>query len=389
MDHGDSRRGGGEVSLLLAAALTLSLQDRAPVLKRSPKEWPRAEQDAWLSWDPTRSDPPREAARGPLRRALEATERRDFVAALGAWFALLEAEPGYPPALYQAGVVYFRLRRYSDAALAFERYLAAAPHRVVDTRALGHCHYSLGRYAEAALHYERVLAAGETPGVLFGLGLARLRLGEEALALERLERVVELDPAHAEAHTWLGQLHFDVGRTEEARAALERAQALDPFAARPWFVLARVLVELGEEGAGERAHERFMSLERVAQEARTLEGRLLYDAHQPMIYERLVQLHVEIGDIVGVRGALERWTALEPEGVRPRAVALTAWGTLGRPEDARSAAAGLALVAGDSAEAWAVLARHYREPRERVLQVQAEERWRQAVRAADSPDPVD
>jgi len=376
------------MSPLLTLFLALAPQDRAPVLDRSPAEWPVAEEARWEAWDPATAAPPRVEARGALNRALTAVQRGQLVVALSGWSDLLEAEPEYPPALYQAGVIYFRLRRYSDAAAAFERYLKVAPHRVGDTRALGHCHYSLGRYSEAASHYERVLGEGEAPGLLFGLALARMRLGEEAAALAHLERVVSLNSEHVEAHAWLGQLHFDVGRVEEARAALERAQALDPFAPRPWFLYARVLLELGEEEEGRQAHQRFESLERVAQEVRTLEGKLLYRPAQPRVHRRLVELHVEVGDVGRVIGALRRWEAFDPEGVQPRIAGVEAWRSLGRAEEAASAAAGLAKVAGDSAEAWAALTRHYRAARERVLQVQAEERWRALSRGGEA-EPVD
>ena len=362
---------------MVAVLLTLGVEDPPEVLVRSPLEWPSAEEGRWAAWDPEGSEPPREAARAALRRALGAVERRDFPGALGAWFALLEAEPEYPPALYQAGVVYFRLRRYSDAAIAFDRYLGVAPQRVVDTRALGHCHYSLGRYAEAARHYERVLAAGETAGVRFGLALARLRLGEEDAALANLERVIQLDGAHVEAFTWLAQLHFDAGRSEEARAVLEEVQAMDPFAPRPWFLRARLLVELGEEEGGAEAHARFRALERVAQEARTLEGKLLHRPREASGHARLVDLHAQAGDVLRVRGALDRWGAVEPDGVGPWIAALGAWEVLGRSGDASVTAEGLARVAGESADAWAALARHYHSTKQRVLQVQAEGRWRE------------
>ena len=71
----------------------------------------------------------------------------------------------------------------------------------------------------SVLYGEQVLEQGETPGVRFGLALARMRLGEEDAALVNLERVVELDARHVEAHIWLGQLHFDAGRVADARAA--------------------------------------------------------------------------------------------------------------------------------------------------------------------------
>lgn len=377
------------MTALLAMLLSLGLQgggvpsqEQTPVLDRLPTEWPRAEEGTWNDWDPEESGPPTEAARGPLRRALESVERGDMVSALGAWYDLLEAEPDYPPALYQAGVVYFRMRRYSDAAFAFERFLSVAPQRIADTRALGHCHYSLGRYAEAAAHYEEVLSAGETPGVRFGLGLARLRLGEEAAALAHLERVIELNPRHQEAHTWLAQLHFDAGRVEAARSLLERSQQLSPFAPRPCFLLARVLVELGEEEEADKAHARFKSLERTAQEVRTLEGRLLYRPNQPSLHARIVELHVTIKNMAGTRRALQRWGAFDPDGVGPKLAALAAWELMKRPEEAESAAASLAVVAGDSVDAWAALARYYRATRDRVNQVRAEQRWLELERAS-------
>ena len=372
------------------AALLLALlpQDRAQVLDRSPTEWSEAPADHWVSWDPKAPAPSAVEARVALDRALESAQRGDLVSSLAGWFELLEVEPEYPPALYQAGVIYFRLRRYSDAAVAFERYLKVAPHRAGDTRALGHCHYSLGRYEQAAEHYERVLEVGETPGLRFGLALARMRLGEEDAALAGLERVVELKSDHLEAHTWLGQLHFDAGRTAEARAALERAQALDPFAPRPWFLSSRVLLEAGEEEAGLKAHERFKTLDAVAQEVRTLEGRLLFKPQQPAVHRRVVELHASAGDIGRVKGALRRWEALNPEGIQARVVGLEAWNSLGRRAEAAATAEVLAAIAGDSAGAWAVLARHYRATRERVLQVQAEERWR-ALRAAQAQSSGD
>ena len=119
------------MSLLLAALFMLAPQDRAAVLDRSPAEWAHAEEGRWADWDPAQSEPPREAARGALSRALEAVERGDLTSALEGWFSVLEAEPDYPPALYQAGVIYFRLRRYSDAATAFAEGRAEAPIHLV------------------------------------------------------------------------------------------------------------------------------------------------------------------------------------------------------------------------------------------------------------------
>ena len=95
------------------------------------------------------------------------------------------------------------------------------------------------------------------------------------------------------------------------------------------------------------------------------------------MHARLVDLHAQAGDVLRVRGALDRWGAVEPDGVGPRIAALGAWEVLGRSGDASVTAEGLARVAGESADAWAALARHYHSTKQRVLHVQAEGRWRE------------
>jgi len=62
-------------------------------------------------------------------------------------------------------------------------------------------------------------------------------LTEKAIECER--RALELDPALADAHTWLGAALLARGRVDEAMAALRRAVDLDPGQARPWAMLAR------------------------------------------------------------------------------------------------------------------------------------------------------
>jgi predicted Zn-dependent protease len=344
---------------------------RAAILERSPADWRTAPEGTWDGWDPDTAPP--EALRPYLQRSVEAYLAGDMPAALVALHELLEVAPDHPTGLHQAGVIYFRLRRYGDAIVALERYLAVAPGRLRDTRVLGHCYYTLGEYARARDHYRRVLELEpESVEARRGLALSRMRLGESEEALAELARVLELDPRHADAATWVAQILFDEERTEEARDAALRARDLDPYQPRPWFLLSQIHYDLGEDEAGDAARARFDELTLIAQELRAAEARLLYDPRQPGVHARIAALHRQAGDLLSAGRALNRWLELEPERV---AIHLALLDLALELEDLTAAdrlAENLRLVAGDDLEAWERLARYHAGRRDRVRQAEAE-----------------
>jgi len=57
------------------------------------------------------------------------------------------------------------------------------------------------------------------PKAQFYLGLFSIQSGQYEKAVERFRRVVELDPANAEAYRFLGDAHQSLGDTLETRAA--------------------------------------------------------------------------------------------------------------------------------------------------------------------------
>ncbi|MCB9916442.1 MAG: tetratricopeptide repeat protein [Planctomycetes bacterium] len=369
------------LALLVVALLAAAPQEPPPapdapalhaILGHRPDEWPRAAPGTWAGWSP--DAPPPEAARAALVAAAQAYARRDLPESLARLYDALRVVPDYPPALHQAGVIYFRLRRYGDAITAFERFLAVVPERVGDTRALGHCYYTLGDYEKARAHYDRVLAAEpDSVEALRGRGLAEMRLGLEDDALATLGRVMELDPAHADAQTWIAQILYDAERTDEALAAAERARDLDPFDPRPWYLLAQCRWDLGEDEAGDAAHARFSELNQIAQEIRAAEARLLYDPDQPAVYATLIALNRRAGDLARVEHWMVRWVQSNPRDVGLRIAALDLAEELGNVEGARACAQGLAALAGEHLDAWRRLARYYASTRERLKQLEAEE----------------
>ena len=119
----------------------------------------------------------------------------------------------------------------------------------------GNCHalyweaYSLGRYAQ-------------------GISVARaLAQGLGGKVKQTLERVVALEPGHADAHIALGAFHAEVidkvgalvgnmtygVRAETAVAMFERGVALNPDSASAWMEYARGLLMLDHEAHTEEA----------------------------------------------------------------------------------------------------------------------------------------
>lgn len=343
-------------------------------LQRDPSTLPNAAAGKWADWDATK--PLGDTLVRALAAGIGAYQRGELGLALAQFHGLLEVEPDLPPALYHAGLCYFRLRRYKDCATLIERFEAAAPREIGATRVLGHSYYSLGRYGDARAQYEQVLAAvPDDVEARRGLALSRMRLGQLDEALAELENVLARKPEHADAQTWKAQLLFDLGRSEEALAAALRARELGPFEPKSWYLVSQIQLDLGHDADAEAARARFEVLSRAASEIRSLEALLLTDPHALGPQHRLVEVHVSIGDAKTVRERLARLVSEAPKAVELRIFALDAWVALGDEEGARNAALELERECADEAAAWQRLESFWASVRDRVRQVQASERY--------------
>ncbi len=373
---------GTALAVLLSLAAVLSGRqtgregsgNQPEVLRRDPATLPQAAADRWLEWRP--SDPIPEQQQQALRAGMRAYFAGDYATAARELWAMLEREPDFPPALYQLGVTYFRLRRYGDCARVFERFLRAAPGEVGATQALAHSYYSLGDYPAALAHYQRVLEANpDSVEALRGYALAHLRTSQLEQALELLDRCLTLRPEHADALYWKAQVLFDLGRAEEARAEAERARELDAFDPRPWFLLSQVLHELGDDAQAEAAERRFLELDLIDQKVRTLEGQLLFEPQRVETHKRLVDLQRASGNDSGTQTAVARLIQAVPEDLAVRSFALEALHAIGAAEAAQQVADGIERDFAGTAEAWRVLRDYYDALGDRVRQIRAGERY--------------
>ncbi len=86
------------------------------------------------------------------------------------------------------------------------------------------CYTQLGRYEQAKAGYAALCKRQpNNPDWNFHLAECHAMLNEDRQAMDRLERVLEAAPKHADARALAGYLHFTAGDLEKARSALQQA----------------------------------------------------------------------------------------------------------------------------------------------------------------------
>lgn len=374
---------------LLVLLLSGFLWAQGP-LDFDPRDLPRADVGSWGDMSDEAEVQERFAAIAPdVRRAFEeaqvALRRRNLPVAVGRLRFVLERTPDLPPATKLMGAVLFQLQRYDDAADCFERFVKHAPDQVWSTRHLGHCYYSMGDYEKARDHYDVVLASmppemdpGYRVEALRGRGLARMRLGDVADALADLGRVAEIEPDHANAWAWIGQIHYDEGDLEQAEEALLEARRIDAYDPRPWFLLSKVYYEQGRPELAEQARARWTELDQVAQELRAVEADLELNPGAFELVYRKIELHTATGNVRGVRAAVGELLARRPADVPEvelRTYALRVLLKLGDDEGAAQAAADLERTCPDEPETWKALQQYFAHTGDALRQVEAGEKY--------------
>jgi hypothetical protein len=116
-----------------------------------------------------------------------------------------------------------------------------------------------GRFDDARKGCEALLAAGESVDVLLLLGLACVRLGDAAAAVQPLTRALALAPDHVDALVTLGDAHAMRGALDSARDCFRRAMSLAPQHApqlRGRYVQAGRNAHFAARGCGERGIHR-------------------------------------------------------------------------------------------------------------------------------------
>lgn len=149
----------------------------------------------------------------PLARALQEAGRLDEAAdALG---RALEAKVGDPVALaLELGAVHQRRAAWQEARNTYDRALVAAPEHPGLLEGLGIARLQLGDHAGAGTALETVLASADDPAptVRHHLAVAHERVSQWGRARQLLEENLESHPTFAPSHRLLASVCHDIWR---------------------------------------------------------------------------------------------------------------------------------------------------------------------------------
>ena len=140
-----------------------------------------------------------------------------------------------PSDFFHRGLELLESGKYSEAVKYFE---AAVSNDYYDSDIhlpMGEALFEVGRYEDALEHFELAQRKAGAPAneVLLWRGSCYLELKKVRRALSAFNRVLETDPAHAEAHFKRGLALCEISSFDKALDAFESAQSLLRRAERP------------------------------------------------------------------------------------------------------------------------------------------------------------
>jgi tetratricopeptide (TPR) repeat protein len=267
--------------------------------------------------------------------------------------------------------------------LALEEFDAVRPASPLRARAMtraGRCLLDLGALREAHGAFASVVERDpDNADARRGLAAVAYDLGQFGTAIEHLEVVARLDPADGRPHRLVGRINKDMGQHEKAEAAYREALRRglpDPVAGQARVELAEsllalnrfadALAALGEEPAEDAARtaaraEALRGVGRAAEAVELLDRGVARFPAAPL-HRLRGQIALDAGDHAGALGPLERAAELAPADYRSHLLLAQVYTAVGRPADAKRAAARAEELRRDLDQITALSRRAIEEP---------------------------
>jgi serine/threonine protein kinase/Tfp pilus assembly protein PilF len=155
----------------------------------------------------------------------------------------------------ERGRALYRQQRFDEALAAYDKALAADPKCIDVYRWRGETRLAQGKYVEAATAFDTYLQKGGTPSaaVFHQRGLARVKLGRNAEAIEDFGRALDANPQAAERaplHLCRAQAYLAVDALKLALRDFEEALRLQPDNADACLGCAHIRVHQGDLARG-------------------------------------------------------------------------------------------------------------------------------------------
>jgi len=129
---------------------------------------------------------------------------------------LAEKDPNQWAVHAQLGVAYRGLNRLDDAVVSLKRAIELQPTNATLHSILGEIYLKQKKTDEARQEFETAaqLSPEDAAGFYYNLAVTFYNANEMKAAIEPLQKVVELDPAHANAHFYLGVCLFNTAESK-------------------------------------------------------------------------------------------------------------------------------------------------------------------------------
>ena len=165
-----------------------------------------------------------------FNEGVEALKVGDRKAAKARFREVLEASPGFAPALSALAVLLINDGSFEEAAAAAEKLLTLQPDNIQAMRIAYQSYRSSGDTDGEARAFERLAAAD--PAVVstqfFDEGVELFNAGQTAQAIENFERALAVDDSLAKGHYYLGLCYTNTGNADEAKKHFETFLRLAP-----------------------------------------------------------------------------------------------------------------------------------------------------------------
>jgi len=157
-----------------------------------------------------------EKAKGGYERAVLLNKEGKYEEALAELQPSLEKEGAQWVVHWQVAVAYAGLKRDEEAEASYKKAIELNPTEPKLYSVLGEFYMKRKRMEEARAQFETAanLSPEEAPMFWFNLAATFFNTGELKSAIEPLNRVIELDPGHANAHFFLGVALYNTAESK-------------------------------------------------------------------------------------------------------------------------------------------------------------------------------
>ncbi|HSR49944.1 MAG TPA: tetratricopeptide repeat protein [Acidobacteriota bacterium] len=169
-----------------------------------------------------------------FQAGLDAFAAEDFETAKEQFMEAAEAAPDEPNVWGNLGQTHARLGEYEEAAAAYQKAIELNPAEPAFHQNLGGVYSSMGEADKAKAEYEKAaeIASATNPQAAadsyYNMAVGFINTGQNADAAEALQKAVEFNPNHAEAHYQLGIVLLGLNKFDECRSHFEKYIELKP-----------------------------------------------------------------------------------------------------------------------------------------------------------------